>query len=173
MLLEQSLFWRIGGFNESMRANEDAELCARAWRAGAKVLASASLAVLHYGAERDLKHFARRQYWHGSGVINRPAFKANLRAIALAANTLGCSLCALISAFLGRFDLLILFLAVLLFPAVWLALTGPQRKRRLRDAPLLALLVLTYSFARASVLPLAVVRGVNGWSRRAECKVST
>ncbi len=161
MLLARDLFWRIGGFDESLRANEDVEFCARAKRAGATVFADEALSIVHHGCERNLAHFVRRQFWHGSAVMNRSALHANRRAISLAIYTLACTMLLLVSGIFGRVALVSACLCALLLPPVLLALSGPERGRKLHYGPLLVVLVLAYAFARALVLPLAAFRGIH------------
>jgi len=163
LVMESSVFWRIGGFDTALRSNEDSQFCSRAWAAGSRVLAFPELAVTHLGAEKNLLHFARRQIWHGSNVVSRSALRGNLRAIGLAAYTLGCISCLFAAGFSGRPTLLLLALVAAMFPPIVIALRGAGRMRGNRDVPPLILLLVTYAFVRACVLPLALLRGVRQW----------
>jgi len=166
LLLPRDTFWSIGGFDAEMAANEDAQFCSRARAAGFDVVAYERLYIVHHGAERNLKHFARRQLWHGSAVINRAGLRANQRAIGLAAYTLACVCCFMLAVLLGSPTALLACLLGLFVPAVVLTLAGRPWKTRLQDAPLLIILIVTYSLARAAVLPIALLRGIPDLSRK-------
>jgi GT2 family glycosyltransferase len=64
MLLQASAFARIGGFDESIIAGEDVDLCRRAIRAGCRLFLDPALAAVHYGEPRGLREFFLRELFH-------------------------------------------------------------------------------------------------------------
>ncbi|OED40528.1 hypothetical protein ACH42_16085 [Endozoicomonas sp. (ex Bugula neritina AB1)] len=67
MLLSRELFQQIGGFDVSFETGEDYEFCERARSVGAVVANLESLIAVHLGYPNSLKHFFRRERWHGKG----------------------------------------------------------------------------------------------------------
>lgn len=167
LLIRANAFWKIGGFNEIIRSNEDVEFCCRARALGFEAIADSRLSVVHHGAERNLSHFVRRQFWHGSGVLNPIAFRANLRAIGLAAYALACICLVIVSILLHAPGLLAGSVAALFMPAFALTLAGGRAEGRVGDPVLLIVLIVSYSLARAAVLPVAVLRASREGGRRA------
>jgi glycosyltransferase involved in cell wall biosynthesis len=168
LLMERSLFQRVGGFDTELRSNEDSQFCSRAKALGSRVLAFPELAVIHYGAEKSLRQFVRRQFWHGSNVLSRAALKGNIRAIGLAAYTLACATCLLAFAVLGHPLLVALSLGFMLTPPFLMALGASPESVPRKNLLSLTALLLTYALVRAYVLPLALFRGVRQWSFAAE-----
>lgn len=163
ILMAARTFLLVGGFNPILRSNEDSQFCARARALGIRVLAFPQLAAAHFGADRDLVHFVRRQLWHGGNVVSPQALKGNLKAIGLAAYTLVCCTFVLLGIF---FSVPSLFASIagLLTPALIIALHHGKKHVSPRHIPSLALLLLLYSLVRASVLPLAIIRGARCWN---------
>lgn len=157
MLMERSVFWKVGGFDSRLRSNEDSQFCSRARASGLPVFVAPSLSVTHLGVETSLLHFARRQRWHGSNVINRAGFRGNVRAIALAAYTLLCLLAIAAFALSFRPFAAALGFGILLLPVFWMGFR-PGRGGRSRNPLPLLLLLLVYAVVRACVLPAAVFR---------------
>ena len=158
LLLERTLFWKIGGFDSFLRSNEDSQFCSRALNRGTRVLAFPELAVVHLGAEKNLRHFARRQLWHGSNVCNRAGIRGNSRAIGLAGYTLFCALLIAAGLLLWQSKLLLAAFAGLLLPPITMA--PSKAKQHLRLMPKLVVLILTYALVRAYALPIAAFRGL-------------
>ena len=157
MVMHRSIFLRLGGFDESLTTNEDAELCKRARDQGFSVTADPVLAVIHHGTSQTLHTFYRRQHWHGTHVLKvflRAPFRSgNEKAVLLAFYTLVLEFCVaagVIRSFLtGRWYFLALTLALIVAPAVLLALARIRHTRALFDFPRLVVLFSVYGFARA------------------------
>jgi glycosyltransferase involved in cell wall biosynthesis len=158
LLIRRTLFRQIGGFNGNLGSNEDAQICAKARALGHRVLAFPELAITHLGAEQTLSDFARRQYWHGSSVLNRASLKSNVRAIAIAVYTLAALVCGVAAAIYGRG--LGWALLALLAPPVFLLLRTTNRSLTLSDAPYVFVLLFVYAIARALALPKAIITGI-------------
>ena len=154
--MERGSFVRAGGFNPELISNEDCEFSAKARARGISIRAVPELAVTHLGAEKDLMQFVKRQFWHGSNVLNRRALRNNIRAIGLAAYMLGCMIWFFVAGLLEQSVMFPLAAAVL--PASALATLAVVRHSRPVDLPVLFVLVLLYGFARAFALPVALIR---------------
>ena len=161
LLIDAQLFRRIGGFDPALRSNEDSQFCSRAKASGIPVLTFKELAVVHFGAEKDLRHFARRQFWHGSNVLNAAGLKGNIRAIGLAAFTLTCVLSLFLFGVTLQLPAILCSGLALLLAPVGLALLSARRRWIWRDLPSLFVLLLTYALVRALVLPVAIARAVS------------
>lgn len=57
----------LGGFNEQLETGEDVDLSVRAKEAGIPVIFNKKLSVHHEGYPKNIKHFFRRERWHGKG----------------------------------------------------------------------------------------------------------
>jgi glycosyltransferase involved in cell wall biosynthesis len=67
LIVNRTLFERIGGFREELETGEDYDFCQKARSVGANIVNNDKLAVLHEGYPRTLFHFFRRERWHGKG----------------------------------------------------------------------------------------------------------
>ena len=160
LFLRKRDFDRIGGFDESLVAAEDVDLCERLKTAEGRIVSDMRLANIHHGEPRTLREFFRKELWRGSSGIR--AFFAHgaplhelpsllfplvhllgmiaVFAAAVAA-VLGVSWLWLAAAVLG-----------LALPAMLLGLkTGLQAGQPLA-VPQLAVLYFTYGLARAVAL---------------------
>ena len=148
----------VGGFDPALRSNEDSEFCSRARACGIPVLVFPALSTIHFGAERDLRHFVARQWWHGSNVVSRSGFAANRRAIGIAAYTLACVALMLIAGLAASLALFGSALLALICPPLLIVIKGRPTWSRPGDAFALFVLVLVYAIVRPVVLPVAVGR---------------
>ena len=69
LLISRSAFDNIGGFKESLKTNEDYEICQRAKRAGYTVQSCPALEVIHLRTPQTISEFYKKQKWHGSDVF--------------------------------------------------------------------------------------------------------
>jgi len=74
LLLRKETFFRIGGFDDSLIAGEDAEFCARAIKQ-VKVIENGAIRAVHLGNPKKIYDFFRREIWHGLGAFG--TFKQN------------------------------------------------------------------------------------------------
>jgi len=160
MLASRELFFKVGGFDESIRTSEDCEFCQRASAAGFSVEGIPSLSVVHLGTPQSMAAFYRKQSWQGTDV--HTVFLRDMRRSAHAKATLFAlyTLCSLAAVAVGVPAALLWGNAA---AAVWiaiLALGGPllmaarsamRRKRWGLLAPL-ALLYAVYGLARGLCL---------------------
>jgi glycosyltransferase involved in cell wall biosynthesis len=68
LFIHRERFLRLGGFNPSLSAGEDKELCARASRE-VPVYDDSRIRVVHEGNPKTLKQFVKREIWHGRGAL--------------------------------------------------------------------------------------------------------
>jgi glycosyltransferase involved in cell wall biosynthesis len=68
LIVPADLFWKVGGFKESLKTGEDYEFCMRA-RTVAKIIADDTIQVVHHGNPKTVGTFFRRELWHGLGAF--------------------------------------------------------------------------------------------------------
>ncbi|MDE3009389.1 MAG: glycosyltransferase [Pseudomonadota bacterium] len=157
LLMRRAEFLALGGFDESLQTNEDAELCARARGTGFSVHADPQLAVVHLGTPQTIAQFFRKQRWHGSHVFRvflRSRGRQNLKPVALAFTTIiaGGALPVTLAyaASGGRLEPASIAAALLLGPPLTLASRSILRHGRVRYFLPIAAAVLLYGVARAA-----------------------
>lgn len=160
LLVRKSDFQQVGGFDESLQTNEDYEFCSRAIRAGLTVRTFAAISVCHLGTPQTLLEFYRKQRWHGKHVFkvffrSLPRLR-NLSSVAFAAYFLVCmagwiggAVAALLA---GNPAYLLFFTAALLVAPFVLSLRSSLQRANLSNLVPLAMLFLTFGFARAACL---------------------
>lgn len=166
MLISRSVFDRLGGYDGSLRTNEDCELCDRARAAGFRVLADASVAVVHWGTPQTLAQFYRKDRWHatdGLYVFLRSLPKiTNPRPLLFAFYTLACVGGVILGAILavgsGRWWPLAAFATAWLAPALLLSLRLAVRRQRWRALAPLTVLHLAFGLSRSHALFTAAER---------------
>jgi cellulose synthase/poly-beta-1,6-N-acetylglucosamine synthase-like glycosyltransferase len=159
LIVSRAAFQAVGGFDESIHTNEDAEFCHRARARGLSVMAFPDLAVEHLGTPQTLVSFYGKQRWHGTHVFKvflRERGSQNAKPVALAISTLIALLvmmAGLISVAVTRNYYLLAgsFCALLTVPAAR-GLSLALRRKRIADALPLALLTLVYAVARSTCL---------------------
>jgi glycosyltransferase involved in cell wall biosynthesis len=163
MLMKNSAFVQIGGFNETIKTSEDCELCSRARGAGFTVREISALTVVHWRTPQTLKEFYCREAWHGEHVakvfFQNIRSMTNFRAVAFAAFVLICGLSAIVGGFLAVFYRQYALLGLALCGLAAGSFLCSFRKLRLvhgkafwSNLTPLALLYLTWGLARARSL---------------------
>ncbi len=71
------VFDELGGFDTSLEACEDVDLCARIRAAGYRIVSDARLDNIHYGDPRTLRDLFRSELWRGRDNL-RVSFRAPL-----------------------------------------------------------------------------------------------
>lgn len=69
MFVDREKFISVGGFDESLRTNEDYDLCFRLIEAGYRILSDSRVVCVHWGVPRNLCAFYRQCRWHGTHVL--------------------------------------------------------------------------------------------------------
>jgi hypothetical protein len=65
LAIKRSVFDRIGGFDASLTACEDVDLCNRITQAGHRIVADPGLRSIHFGDPRTLKALFVGELWRG------------------------------------------------------------------------------------------------------------
>jgi hypothetical protein len=65
MITTRDFYQQLGGFNEALETGEDYDICARADAQGAVIVNDQLLRAEHIGYPATLRHFIRREAWHG------------------------------------------------------------------------------------------------------------
>lgn len=160
MLMRRSVFDAVGGFDESIETNEDVELCGRIKSLGLSVIADQSVAVVHLGTAQTIKHFYKRQLWHGAAVfkvfLRSPGRSGNEKVVLLAVYTLICGVLAVgglvAGGAYGEWIPLAGSVALCLAPPAALSAKRAWSSHRWAEVPAMALLNLVYAIARAHSL---------------------
>lgn len=128
MAIWASEFDELGGFDETLVANEDYDLCDRVRARGGAIWQLESLRSIHLGNPKSVGGVFRRLRWHGRGTFDsRGRLQLTPMAILVLANTAVVTmtplLIAIMSVWTGDFRwLVILPFAPIIIPAVfWLA----------------------------------------------------
>src|SRR4029453_7412931 len=153
-------FDRIGGFDESLIAAEDVDLCVRLKEAQGRIISDMRLTNIHHGEPRTLWHFFRKELWRGSSGI-RAFFAHGMPLHELPSLVfplyhllgLGAVVAAIIALALGAswlwLDVTLLALAM---PAGLLGLKTSLQVHQPLAMPQLAVLYFAYGLARAAAL---------------------
>lgn len=67
ILTSKTVLNEISGFNEELITAEDVDFCQRAVAHGAELIQDPLLVTHHEGNPKSLKHFFKREKWHGTG----------------------------------------------------------------------------------------------------------
>ncbi len=153
-------FDRIGGFDETLVAAEDVDLCVRLKEAGGNIVSDMRVANVHHGEPRTLLQFFRKELWRGSSGIR--AFLAHgmplheLPSLAFPLYHLAglaAVVAATIALALGApWVWPATAIGFLLLPAVLLGLKTSLQVGQPLAMPQLAVLYFTYGLARAAAL---------------------
>jgi glycosyltransferase involved in cell wall biosynthesis len=68
LIIHRSLFFEIGGFDETLSSGEDFEFCSRA-KSRVRIIADNKIRVVHLGNPKTIKDFIAREIWHGMGAL--------------------------------------------------------------------------------------------------------
>jgi hypothetical protein len=69
MAVRTSAFAIVGGFSNSLPANEDYDLCSRVRATGGLIWQAEILTAVHLGNPKSMRSFCRRLMWHGRGAV--------------------------------------------------------------------------------------------------------
>lgn len=160
MFVQREAFDRAGGFREDLVAAEDVDLCLRLQAQGGTILGDPAIRNIHHGEPSTLWQFCRKEYWRGSSGVKafflqgcplRELPSLLFPAYHLAA--LAAFVAAIVFGLLGGSLLWIpVALALLMTPALLLAIHTGWRCRRIDAILPLAVLYLSYGLTRAAAL---------------------
>lgn len=172
LMVRRSVFFDVGGFDESLETNEDYEFCQRVRRAGLVILGIPEIGVVHLGTPQRFAAFYKKQRWHGTHVfrvfLRDISSFPNSRAILFAFYTLLCLVAGVAGTvqfiWMGRYQVLGLSLVALVLAPFLLSLRISLRRRSWADLFPLTLLHLAYGIARAICL-LEITKWWGSWRR--------
>ncbi len=67
--ISKSVFFQVGGFDETVTSGEDSKLSETLRKNGFDVVIDRQLSVIHLGNATKINHFLRRQIWHSENYI--------------------------------------------------------------------------------------------------------
>jgi len=70
LIVSASVFRKIAGFNEALRTAEDVDFGHRARQAGQTIDFDREFHAIHLGFPRTVRHFVKREIWHGMGSFS-------------------------------------------------------------------------------------------------------
>jgi len=158
LLVKRETFQALGGFDETMRTGEDADLSARLRRSGGRLSLRNDMVVTHHGFPTSISRFVRRELWHTntSGWYGRMAPKSRT-LIGLTAAWLSVGAVATAALLIRKDVAPLLVWSALTVPAVpvvgWRA--GGSPRHSLQDGALMSI----WSVVRAGRLGHALVVG--------------
>jgi len=152
-IIKKSVFDRIGGFDERLPTDEDADLGGRMLAAGLSIYEAHDVSATHLGNPKSVIGFFKKELWHGSGMFrmhSRPyldkVFLATILHVCLF--ILGIILALALKISLG-WRIAAVFFALLPVPAATLCFRFGKSRKVYR--PLRALLLYCVFFAAKGV----------------------
>jgi glycosyltransferase involved in cell wall biosynthesis len=160
LVLSHNVFFRVGGFDESIETNEDSEFCHRAAGTGIRVLAQPSLSVVHLGTPQTVKAFYRKHRWQGTAVQKvfwrDTLHSGNLKSMLYALYTVFCLVATVITVPVAllrvNYAALLVPPSFLIVGSFLLAVRASTRRKRWAILIPLTILFLIYGLARAVCL---------------------
>jgi GT2 family glycosyltransferase len=169
LAVRRSVFERVGGFNTSLIACEDVDLCNRITAAGHRIVADPDLRSIHFGDPKTLKALFFGELWRGRDnlrvTLSGPRTFRHLRSALIPVADLLCLLASIAAIATGHLLLALLFVAAALLPAAMRAAVILKRRLR-RDALAVAqamAVAVVFDLARA----LAILTRASHRTRRA------
>jgi GT2 family glycosyltransferase len=151
--VKRGAFERVGGFNESLTACEDVDLCNRLRLTGQRVVADPALRSIHFGDPKTLKALFLGELWRGRDNVRvtlaGPRTFRHLRSALVPIADLACLAAALIALVMGHPAIAILLGLAPLAPAAIKAAVILRRQLRTGLVP------AAQAFAVAVVFDLA------------------
>lgn len=133
LAVKRHAFDRIGGFNTTLTACEDVDLCNRLAQAGHRIVADPALRSVHFGDPRTLKALFFGELWRGRDnlkvTFNGPRTFRHLRSALLPVADVFILGAGIVSAVSGHPLIAVACLAVALVPAAARAAVMTQRRR--------------------------------------------
>lgn len=68
LFVRRDLYWRVGGFDETLETCEDVDIGYRLGRHG-QIISDSGIGVVHLGEARTLAEFIRKEYWRGKSNL--------------------------------------------------------------------------------------------------------
>lgn len=162
LAVKRAAFARVGGFDASLTACEDVDLCNRLVQAGYRIVADPNLRSIHFGDPRTLRALFFGELWRGRDnlrvTFSGPRTFRHLRSAIVPIADLVCLAGSVAALMAGRTTMAVILLTVALIPAAWRA--GVMLSRQLHRNFVVAAQAITvavvFDLARALAL---VARG--------------
>jgi GT2 family glycosyltransferase len=158
LAVKRAAFERVGGFNTSLTACEDVDLCNRLGQAGFRIVADPELRSIHFGDPKTLKALFYGELWRGRDnlrvTFSGPRTFRHFRSALVPVADLVCLGAAFLSLLAGQIWLAILFLAAALVPAAIKAAYLIRRQLRRGVVPAAQALAVAVVFDLARALAL-------------------
>jgi glycosyltransferase involved in cell wall biosynthesis len=168
MIMLREPFMSIDGFDESLRTNEDYDLCFRLRENGYKIISSAETTVTHLRPPKTLQQIFMKEIWHGKDVLkvfikdllqakNLSFFRRkNFFTVSYAVFNLACIILILLS-FLysiitGTFSPFLISCSIPIFVSLLLSIRKLRYHRSYKMLFGVTTIYLLYGFARALTL---------------------
>ena len=156
--VKRAAFEKVGGFNASLTACEDVDLCNRLRLAGFRIVADPQLRSVHFGDPRTLKALFFGELWRGRDnlrvTFSGPKTFSDLRSALIPIAQLFLLAAAVVAVAIGHAAIAIGTLVLALIPAMIKA--AVMRKRQLKRGPVPAAqavaVAVVFDLARALAL---------------------
>lgn len=169
MAVKRSVFERVGGFNTSLIACEDVDLCNRIIAAGYRIIADPDLRSVHFGDPKTLKALFFGELWRGRDnlrvTFSGPRTVRHLRSALIPVADLLLLVASVITFAAGRPGVALLMLGAALLPAAVRA--GSIVKRQFNGGPVSAAQAFTVAIVFDLARALALVARGSHRARRA------
>jgi GT2 family glycosyltransferase len=169
LAVKRAVFERVGGFNTSLIACEDVDLCNRITAAGYRIVAEPALRSIHFGDPKTLKALFFGELWRGrdnlSVTFSGPRTFRHLRSALIPIIDLLCLAACVIALATGHLLIGAACLAVALLPAAVRAAYMVKRRLTRGVVPVAQAVAVAVVFDAARAL--AVVAPGSHRARRA------
>jgi GT2 family glycosyltransferase len=132
--VKRAAFERVGGFNASLTACEDVDLCNRLRLAGLRIVADPDLRSIHFGDPTTLKALFFGELWRGRDNLRvtfaGPHTFRDLRSALVPVAGLFCIAAGVVSLLTGHLLLALMFWGIALVPAAIKAVVIVRRQLR-------------------------------------------
>lgn len=160
LIIRSHLFKAIRGFSKELTTGEDEDLSWKVQTLGFKTIQDKRIKVIHHGYPKTLKDFYKREFWHGSSILNDfMNFKKSRMAFLLSSITL-IIISMFVSLFIGEFSVFLLFLQILFYIPVLIAFLKCLKKKKIQIFFPLIILYIVYLTARTGAFLRAIFRRI-------------
>jgi glycosyltransferase involved in cell wall biosynthesis len=155
LVVKKKAFDQVGGFDDRLQTDEDADLVQRLWASGFKVYEAHRVSAVHHGNPKSLVGFFRNELWRGTGMFSvgsRPYIDKVLIATLVHASLVLLGIAAGVLLHVSLADRLVIFLFLsLAVPAFAVVFRSKETGGIYRPVRSL-LLYCTYFTAKAAAL---------------------
>jgi glycosyltransferase involved in cell wall biosynthesis len=153
LIIKRSVYFELGGFNESLATGEDVDFGFRIRQSGYEVLHDPTVGSIHLGQPDRLSTYFVKEMWRGRSLIpslRRHGLFAKPSRFSLAILAYAAVLLLLpLALFLGNAAMVMVLAGVLLVAPVLLAIRSAVRQRAIDAIPAMILLWFVYLLARS------------------------